>query len=131
MHWHPNADEWQYWIKGKGMMSAGLKFIVTAFGPVLKIVIIILPLIQYCHSSALGCQCIPRIPPGRMVRCAAAMVVETMKFLLSATRTVPPRVSRVGAIDPSEKVNGCGGAPFPLTASRSAAKSPGKLPWKM
>jgi oxalate decarboxylase len=21
MHWHPNADEWQYWIKGKGTMS--------------------------------------------------------------------------------------------------------------
>ena len=21
MHWHPNADEWQYWIKGKGMMT--------------------------------------------------------------------------------------------------------------
>lgn len=22
MHWHPNADEWQYWIKGKGQMTA-------------------------------------------------------------------------------------------------------------
>ena len=21
MHWHPNADEWQYWIKGKGTMT--------------------------------------------------------------------------------------------------------------
>jgi oxalate decarboxylase len=21
MHWHPNADEWQYWIKGKGRMT--------------------------------------------------------------------------------------------------------------
>lgn len=21
MHWHPNADEWQYWIKGKGRMA--------------------------------------------------------------------------------------------------------------
>jgi oxalate decarboxylase len=21
MHWHPNADEWQYWIKGKGCMT--------------------------------------------------------------------------------------------------------------
>ena len=21
MHWHPNADEWQYWIKGKGQMT--------------------------------------------------------------------------------------------------------------
>jgi oxalate decarboxylase len=21
MHWHPNADEWQYWMKGKGQMT--------------------------------------------------------------------------------------------------------------
>ena len=21
LHWHPNADEWQYWIKGKGQMT--------------------------------------------------------------------------------------------------------------
>jgi hypothetical protein len=21
MHWHPNADEWQYWIKGSGRMT--------------------------------------------------------------------------------------------------------------
>lgn len=21
MHWHPNADEWQYWMKGKGRMT--------------------------------------------------------------------------------------------------------------
>ena len=21
MHWHPNASEWQYWIKGKGRMT--------------------------------------------------------------------------------------------------------------
>jgi oxalate decarboxylase len=21
MHWHPNADEWQYWVKGKGRMT--------------------------------------------------------------------------------------------------------------
>ena len=21
LHWHPNADEWQYWIKGKGRMG--------------------------------------------------------------------------------------------------------------
>jgi len=21
MHWHPNADEWQYWIKGRGTMT--------------------------------------------------------------------------------------------------------------
>jgi oxalate decarboxylase len=21
MHWHPHADEWQYWIKGEGRMT--------------------------------------------------------------------------------------------------------------
>ncbi len=21
MHWHPNASEWQYWLKGKGRMT--------------------------------------------------------------------------------------------------------------
>src|SRR5947209_2174340 len=109
-------------------MSPGLKSIVTAFGPVLKTVMVPLPLIQYCHSSAFGCQCISRKPPGRIVSNAAAIVVETVKFLLSATCTVPPRVSRVGAIDPSEKVNGCGGVPLPLTDARSAATPPDNLP---
>ena len=66
-----------------------------------------------------------------MVSKAAAIVVDTVKFVLSATCTMPPFVSRVGAIDPSEKVNGCGGAPFPLTAARSAARSPGNSPWKI
>src|SRR5580698_966960 len=96
-------------------MSPGLKFIVTAFGPVLKTVIVPLPLIQYCHSSAFGCQCISRMAPGRIVSSAAATVVATVKFVLSAICTVPPFVSLEGAIDPSEKVNGCGGAPRPLT----------------
>src|SRR6201999_3126666 len=91
-------------------MSPGLKSIVTAFGPVLKIVICPLPLIQYCHSSALGCQCISRMPPGWMVSNAAAIVVDTVKLRLSAMCTVPPLVSRAGAPDPSENVNGCGGA---------------------
>src|SRR5580692_6441584 len=112
-------------------MSPALKSIVTAFGPVLKTVICPLPLIQYCHSSALGCQCISRKPPGRTVTSAAATVVETVKLRLSAMCTVPPFVSRAGAPDPSEKVKGCGGAPFPLTAWRSAARSPGSLPWNI
>src|SRR2546430_6679092 len=104
---------------------------VTAFGPVLKTVIWPLPLIQYGHSSALGCQCVSRKPPGRTVTSAAATVVETVKLRLSAIRTEPPFVSRAGAADPSEKVNGCGGAHLPLTAARSAARSPGSLPWKI
>ena len=36
MHWHPNADEWQYYIKGKGRMTVfntGPNAITTDFGP--------------------------------------------------------------------------------------------------
>src|ERR1700726_3756560 len=106
-------------------MSPALKSIVTAFGPVSKTVICPLPLIQYCHSSAFGCQCISRKPPGCTVTSAAAIVVETVKLRLSAIRTEPPLVSRAGAPDPSEKGNGGGGGPFPLTASRAAAGAPG------
>src|SRR5260370_22816520 len=61
-----------------------------------------------------------------MVSNAAAIVVETVKLRLSAIRTVPPFVSRAGAIDPSEKVNGCGGAPLLLTTARSAPPTPGR-----
>src|SRR5208283_858402 len=71
-------------------MSPGLKSIVTALGPESKTVMRPLPLIQYCHSSALGCQCISRSPPGCRVTRAAAIVLETMKLLLSAIRASPP-----------------------------------------
>jgi oxalate decarboxylase len=36
MHWHPNADEWQYWIKGHGRMTvfgAGPKAVTMDFKP--------------------------------------------------------------------------------------------------
>lgn len=36
MHWHPNADEWQYWIKGKGRMTlfdSGPKAVTMDFNP--------------------------------------------------------------------------------------------------
>jgi oxalate decarboxylase len=36
MHWHPNADEWQYWIKGKGRMTlfnTGPKAVTMDFNP--------------------------------------------------------------------------------------------------
>src|ERR1700736_4280155 len=113
-------------------MSPALKSMVTAFGPVLKTVICPLPLIQYCHSSAFGCQCISRTPPGRTVTSAAATVVETMKLPLSATRTSPPLVSFVGADVPSRKIKGWGGTPpVLLTTARSDAKSPGSFPWKI
>jgi oxalate decarboxylase len=36
MHWHPNADEWQYYIKGNGRMTvfnAGPSAVTADFGP--------------------------------------------------------------------------------------------------
>jgi oxalate decarboxylase len=36
LHWHPNADEWQYWIKGRGQVTAfetGPKAVTQTFGP--------------------------------------------------------------------------------------------------
>jgi oxalate decarboxylase len=36
MHWHPNADEWQYWIKGNGRMTVfnnGPKAVTMDFNP--------------------------------------------------------------------------------------------------
>lgn len=36
MHWHPNADEWQYYLKGKAQMTVfntGPKAATTNFGP--------------------------------------------------------------------------------------------------
>ena len=36
LHWHPNADEWQYWIKGRGQMTvfeSGPKAVTQNFGP--------------------------------------------------------------------------------------------------
>src|SRR5260370_40605660 len=92
-------------------MSPGLKSMVMAFGPVLNTVMRPLPLIQYCHSSALGCQCISRMPPGCTVTRAAAIVFETLKVLLSTTRTSPPLVWRGGFIEPMEKGDGYGGGP--------------------
>src|SRR5216683_2123041 len=113
-------------------MSPGLKSMVTAFGPVLNTVMRPLPLIQYCHSSAFGCQCISRMPPGRTVTSAAAILVETMKLLLSAIRTSPPSDCLVGVDDPSLKIKGWGGTPpVLLTAARSDARSPGSVPWKI
>src|SRR3954449_9328357 len=59
-----------------------------------------LPLIQYCHSAALGCQCISRMAPGLMVTMAAAMLLETGKFVESTTRASPPGELSVGCIAP-------------------------------
>src|SRR5258708_38119941 len=72
------------------------------------------------------------MPPGRTVTSAAAILVETMKLLLSAIRTSPPSDCFVGVDDPSLKIKGwCGTPPVLLTAARSDAKSPGSVPWKI
>src|ERR1700722_6464936 len=89
-----------------------------ACGPVLKTVGRPVPLRMYSHSSALGCQCISRMPPGLIVTCDAAMVLDTKKLLLSAIRTDPLFVSRFGCISPSLNTNGLGG--LPATAAISA-----------
>src|SRR5260221_12155221 len=68
---------------------AGAEVIVNACGPVLNTVMRPWPLTQYCHSSAFGCQCISRMPPGLIVSSAAAIVVDTLNVLLSAIRTLP------------------------------------------
>ena len=57
-----------------------------------------LPLIQYCHSLALGCQCISRIAPGLIVTMAAAIPVDTGKLVESTIRAVPPGAVGVGSI---------------------------------
>ena len=66
---------------------------VCARGPALNTVMRPSPLIQYCHSSAFGCQCMPRIAPGFSVSKAAAIEVETLKVVLSARRIEPEAVS--------------------------------------
>jgi oxalate decarboxylase/phosphoglucose isomerase-like protein (cupin superfamily) len=36
MHWHPNADEWAYWIKGKARVTAfeaGPRVVTLDFNP--------------------------------------------------------------------------------------------------
>ncbi len=36
MHWHPNADEWQYWVRGRGRMTVfntGPKAMTADFNP--------------------------------------------------------------------------------------------------
>src|SRR4051794_2457178 len=98
-------------------MSPDLKSAVWARGPASNTVMRPSPLSQYCHSSALGCQCSSRSPPGLIVSSAAAMVVETLKVVLSASWTVPDRVALIGFVSPSDQVNGLGGAPPDATES--------------
>src|SRR5207245_5948107 len=71
------------------------------------------------------------MPPGLIVSTAAAIVVETLKVLLSATRTMPLRLLRTGVAPAREKANGLGGTPPERAAAWSAASGPGSLPWKI
>jgi hypothetical protein len=66
------------------------------------------------------------------VTSAAAIVLETLELRLSAIRTSPPRDSFTGRDDPSGKIKEMRrGASGLLTATRSAGKSPGTVPWKI
>ena len=77
-------------------MSPALKFKATALGPVSKTVIWPVPFIQYCHSSAFGCQCVSRIAPGRSVMRAAAMVAcRGCPRTLRASLSPSPKPSRL------------------------------------
>src|ERR1700722_9951411 len=88
------------------------------------------PLIQYCHSSAFGCQCISRMAPGFSVIRAAAVVVEILNVLLSTTWIEPLRLLLTGFEAPILKVNGNGGSPPAVTACWSSDSRPGSLPRK-
>src|SRR5262249_8553495 len=113
-------------------MSPGLKFWVTARGPVLNMVMVASPETEYCHSSALGCQCISRKPPGYTFTKAAAMVCDALKLRLSAMRTSPPAVFLVGGMLLNAKVDGFGILPAaPAACSCSAANGPGICPGKI
>src|ERR1700739_4234841 len=70
--------------------------------------------------------------PGRTVTNAAAIAVETLKLVLSAIWIVPVSEALKGRSDCSGKMKGCGGtgASFWM-AARSAARSPGTVPWKI
>jgi hypothetical protein len=45
---------------------------------------------KYCHSSALGCQCISRRPPRSIRMVAPVMLVEIGNSFTDAMRIVPP-----------------------------------------
>ena len=58
------------------------------------------------------------------------MVLDALKFSLSAICTVPPAFCLAIGPLPSEKVNGFGGdPPALLTAAWSSASEPGISPW--
>src|SRR5271166_6822550 len=76
--------------------SLALKSIVRAFSSPGNTVIRPLPLIQYCHSLPLGCQCISRMQPGFTVTIADAIFADAGKFLESMTLTLPASLTLVG-----------------------------------
>src|SRR5215472_17514346 len=106
-------------------MSPARKSAVIAAGPVLKTVTRAAPLIKYAHSSAFGCQCISRRPPGFTVTRVAAIVFETRKLLLSAVCTVPLFVSRFGGLSERRNTKGFGGLPATAAICASTISSGG------
>src|SRR4029077_788891 len=113
-------------------MSFGLKSTVRALSTGKKTVMRPLPAIQNCHSEALGCQCISRIPPGLIVTKAAEKYVEIGKLRESTTRTSPPLLDAVGAIDLSLKVYWVGDTTaLPISALSWATVLVGTVPGKI
>jgi hypothetical protein len=97
-------EEHQVLIAGVLDVMAGhrcdeaLKSIVRAFSSPGNTVIRPLPLIQYCHSLPLGCQCIARMQPGFTVTIADAIFDDAGKFLESMIFALPALLSLVGFI---------------------------------
>src|SRR5215471_14745613 len=98
---------------------------MIAAGPVLKTIIRAEPLRKYAHSSAFGCQCISRRPPGFTVTRVAAIVLDTRKLLLSAIHTAPLFVSRFGGISARRNTKGFGGLPAAAAICASTISSGG------
>src|SRR5271165_5252872 len=112
-------------------MSPARKSAVIAAGPVLKMVVRAVPWRKYAHSSAFGCQCMSRRPPGFNVTRVAAIVFDTRKLLLSAIRTVPLFVSRLGGKSARLNTKGFGGLPAAeaIWASTVSSGGAGWLLW--
>src|SRR5260370_18871928 len=99
---------------------------------VVKTVMRPLPLMNYCHAEAFGCQCSSRKPPGLTVTKAEAIFFDARKLRESTMRTSPALVCFVGAIASILKVYWYGdSARRPPTAALSCARDAGKSAGKM
>ena len=77
-------------MRGMTPTSPATKSKVRALPSAAKTVTRARPRMKKDHSSAFGGQCISRMAPGSISRCAAATVLEIGKLVLSVMRTRPP-----------------------------------------